>query len=444
MKNCNCFFCKNNDEFDMPIFLLDQIKEGNVVLFAGAGISTESEIVLPYSLYDDVADDLELSEDNEFSFPELMTQYTNKPNGRISLLKKIKKRFDYISSFPDLYKRATQFHRELSTIFPIQNIITTNWDDYFEKECNAIPFVTDKDFALWEIEGRKVFKLHGSINNLGSLVINLSDYEKCYKELQEGGIGAHLKLILMTSIILYVGYSFTDDDFLRIHSLVKEKMGDLLPQAYIVTIDKDQIQKFNDLDLITIFTDATYFLKGIKRHLVDEKVLLPDDVFQDVCEKLEEIKFDQHLVQMRLIEFPEIIYTLSYQDGLRHSFERMLELKKSGYYSNPYKIFHVMMYYEELKKVAIENNRYHDVAYIEGYVNGLLYLQISEKKEREIMPTFYLYGNENEITDLETFSLELEKRDIKMSSPEAYFLAVQIIDDINNDPDITIHHPPYL
>ena len=101
MKNCNCFFCKNNDEFDMPIFLLDQIKEGNVVLFAGAGISTESEIVLPYSLYDDVADDLELSEDNEFSFPELMTQYTNKPNGRISLLKKIKKRFDYISSFPD-------------------------------------------------------------------------------------------------------------------------------------------------------------------------------------------------------------------------------------------------------------------------------------------------------------------------------------------------------
>ena len=30
----------------------------------------------------------------------------------------------------------------------IENIITTNWDDYFEKECGATPYVSPEDFAL--------------------------------------------------------------------------------------------------------------------------------------------------------------------------------------------------------------------------------------------------------------------------------------------------------
>ena len=32
----------------------------------------------------------------------------------------------------------------------IENIITTNWDDFFERECGATPYVSPEDFALWE------------------------------------------------------------------------------------------------------------------------------------------------------------------------------------------------------------------------------------------------------------------------------------------------------
>ena len=69
---------------------------------------------------------------------------------RGELLRLIKSHFDYFSSFPELYNIATRFHRELSTIWQLENIITTNWDTFFEDECAAIPFVSAKDFAFLE------------------------------------------------------------------------------------------------------------------------------------------------------------------------------------------------------------------------------------------------------------------------------------------------------
>ena len=41
--------CKNNNSFDMPNEIIESVKE--LVLFCGAGISTESKAVLPHLLH---------------------------------------------------------------------------------------------------------------------------------------------------------------------------------------------------------------------------------------------------------------------------------------------------------------------------------------------------------------------------------------------------------
>ena len=46
--NCECFMCKNNNSFDMPNEIIESVKK-KLVLFCGAGISTESKAVLPTS-----------------------------------------------------------------------------------------------------------------------------------------------------------------------------------------------------------------------------------------------------------------------------------------------------------------------------------------------------------------------------------------------------------
>ena len=50
------------------------------------------------------------------SFHGLMTKYCRKPDGRRLLLDRIRKRLDYVDSFPELYRAATRFHWELATL----------------------------------------------------------------------------------------------------------------------------------------------------------------------------------------------------------------------------------------------------------------------------------------------------------------------------------------
>ena len=52
--NCECAICKEQKPFVMPKEILDAAKNGELVLFCGAGISTENKNVLPYSFYSSI------------------------------------------------------------------------------------------------------------------------------------------------------------------------------------------------------------------------------------------------------------------------------------------------------------------------------------------------------------------------------------------------------
>ncbi|MBQ6734336.1 MAG: SIR2 family protein [Lachnospiraceae bacterium] len=179
-----CAICRNNKEFQMPEALISAAIEGNLVLFCGAGISTENKMVLPYSFYDSIKKELEI-EDDAHSFSQLMEKYCKKPDGRKKLLNRIRERFQYINSFPELERQATAFHRELADIYQIRTIITTNWDTYFEEYCGATPITIPEDFSFWDDNSRFVLKIHGSINNLSTIVATTKDYRKSYNALQK-------------------------------------------------------------------------------------------------------------------------------------------------------------------------------------------------------------------------------------------------------------------
>lgn len=210
-----CVMCRDHHEFVIPDHLMKQLARRNVVIFAGAGVSTETTNVFPWTFYDEIHQTLRLSERDKPAFPKLMSMFCGRPNGRRELLGKIRARLSYVRSFPEIYQAATRFHREISTLFYVDTYFTTNWDDYFERECGATPFVSADDFAFWDTGGRKVFKLHGSISNFGSVIATDEDYRRAKRQLERGTLGAALKLMLATKTIVYIGYSFSDYDFLR-------------------------------------------------------------------------------------------------------------------------------------------------------------------------------------------------------------------------------------
>jgi len=392
-KAAQCSICKNFHDVQIPKHIVEALYKGNLVIFAGAGVSTENKTVLSYTLYADIKNELGISPSTRISFPKLMSRFCAQPDGRAKLLQKIQERFDYIRSFPEIYRSATKFHSELSTLHLVQNIVTTNWDDYFEKECGATPFVTPEDFVLWNAPRRKVFKIHGSINNYGSIVATDEDYRKCFKNLRDGILGSALKQMLSTKTIIYVGYSFNDEDFNRIHQLLKREMGALLPHGYVVTPDCDSGPLSGTPDLTPIYTDATYFISLLKQHAIADQQMLDDERFLGVEQLLQRVDAEHAKLYETydICQHPEVLYAGSYQDGIIHCCERMLALKNTGHYSHICNVTNAIHGYESIRKDKLKAKRYSDIAYIDGYMNGLIYLLVDDKSRNEI-PLYYIFG----------------------------------------------------
>lgn len=435
----DCVQCQRRKPFDMPPEIIDAYKRNELLLFTGSGISTENKSVFPKSFYYNIAHELGVLDDN-LSFPSLMTLLTSPPRSRKDLILEIKKRIDTVNAFPELFGCATEFHRELATIPNLTEIVTTNWDDYFEKMCDATPIVTGEDYAVFQdIPGRKVFKIHGSISNYGSIIATEEDYEKCYEQLNRGIIGAKLKLLLISKTVVYIGYSLDDEDFRKIYQLLQEDTKGLMPHAYLVTLDEDAQKKLDlyGINITPIITDGVYFISELKKQLVSENLMMPDTNYDGVYEALSKVLTEHRkLYALRLKDHPDAIYSLVYQDGLQHAFSRILNTMNSGLCSDYQYVVNVIEKYEEIIKGCRSVGNYPDVAYFTGYRNGwIFFLDVSA---RPALPLYYLFKCENIQTFEEFIEKEKQAPDLHKA---AHRTAKKMIKNIKSD-NVAYHRIP--
>jgi hypothetical protein len=436
-----CALLSSFHHFEIPDHLLDQLKIGNVVIFAGAGISTETSTAFRCTFYDEIHAELRLDPKNRPPFPELMSMFCKRPDGRRELLEELRSRFQYIAAFPELLRAATRFHQDISTLFYIDTYITTNWDDYFEKYCGAIPFVTAEDFAFWNVKGRKVFKIHGSVSNYGSIVATTEDYRRVRTQLERGALGSALKLLLATKTIVYVGYSFSDHDFLSIQRYIARELRSVTPVAYIVSLDKLAESRFRKLGLTPIFTDAGYFIHVLKKRLENDKGLLPDSRLDGIWRILARVNKEHKRLfnKFKIRRKPEIIYSAAYQDGLSHAFGRMLAMAHTGQYSNGYELANQLREYDKIYKDNIRRRRYEDVAYIQGYINGLIYL-ILDDKQRSKIPLYFGFG----MPELRTFHQYKKALGKRRGRHKASLALAKHIVFKGLGPNDLFHHTPFI
>lgn len=375
-----------------------------------------------------------------------MQALKSQPNGRIKLLEMITKRFSLIKSFPELRKMATRFHRELGTFFPIKNIITTNWDTFFEEECKATPFVFDQDIAFWEAAKRRVLKIHGSETNFGSIIADADDYKKCTKNLSKGIIGSKLKDILATQTIIFIGYSLSDYDFNSIYTFVRKQMRGLHKQAYIVTPFENEIEKFRKIGLIPIITDGTYFIKKLKQHPKIASHFIKDSFIEFSARLLYKTNIQHNRLhsEINFLNQPDAIYSACYQDGLKHSLERAINMSGNSEYSHACELKEIINKYEDIKNKIINRGIFEDIAYIEGYINGLVAIYEHEKFTENDIPMYFHFSeseNSPSITDIEHYK---EKIHSLTKNDESYRHAEKVVQRLKENPLLEYHHPPWL
>jgi NAD-dependent SIR2 family protein deacetylase len=435
--------CDLRKPFILPKEIVEATENQKLVIFAGAGVSTEARGVFNLSLYEEIRKELKIGSEKRISFSNLMSLYCRRKSRRM-LLRKIKSRFDYMKLFPEIYRDATRFHNELSTIPHIQEIVTTNWDDHFERECDATPIVTPNDFAAFsDILGRKVFKIHGSATNYGSIVATAEDYQACYRRLRTGVIGSVLKVLLSSKTVVFVGYSFQDEDFEKVYRLLDREVGQLLPSAYVVTLDENAKATLASMrmNINPIVTDATFFLATLKAHLVKNKLMLPDERYRGLETAYERVfEAQDNIFGIDPRSHPENIYSLVYQDGLMHGLEDVKGSRKSGRFSDGHRLMHMIESYELLRKRYLHAGNYWEVAYIEGFLNGLLYFLSSNKKTPKL-PLYYLFGC-GDITNLRDYR-KLAKHARRLHK-SAYSFAARLVASRIHTEGVSFHHAPFL
>lgn len=378
----DCAFCEHNLQFELPEAVVRAAKRGGLTIFAGAGVSTESKLVYPTTLYEELQDALEWDPEDDPSFPQVMSAYEER-FGRRQLIAEITERLEYVESFPFITAAASRFHRELSTISHINKIITTNWDTAFEDYCQARPFVVDEDYAYYDLPGRKVFKIHGSIRNVSSLIATEEDYARREQEFQTSAMGSSLKHFLATEVVVFIGFSLNDPDFQNVYRGLLKGLARSRPPAYLVT--PFTTERADQFGLKIIKTDGTHFLHTLKARLVEDDLLFPDSVLG----RVQALCYQAHLAR-QVIERSEwrtnaaLYYSLAYLDGIDDATGRSLSRAASGEIMEKNHLAHVIRTYDRLLVKAIELERWWDAAYVDGYRIALYSFFMEDKDLRKI------------------------------------------------------------
>jgi hypothetical protein len=85
------------------------------------------------------------------------------------------------------------------------------------------------------------------------------------------------------------------------------------------------------------------------------------------------------------------MYCASYQDGLMHALQRILHRRGAGEYSHLCSVQKKDQAYSEWRERKVKLQKYEDVAYIDGYRNGLLFACLQKNDRNILPPLYYIY-----------------------------------------------------
>lgn len=229
--------------------LISSFKQGNVILFVGAGVSMNLGLPSWGALIDQIAKELDYDPDIYRTLGDnyALAEYYRIKNGSIGPLR----------SWMDVNWHASHIKVESSKVheliakadFPL--IYTTNYDqwlerafDYYNKPFTKIASVAD----LTKIRANRpqIVKFHGDFDDDKSIVLDETSY---FKRLEfETPLDIKLRSDVLGKSVLFIGYGLADINlrflFYKLSKLWKENHnGDAQPRSYIFSPRPNPVQE---------------------------------------------------------------------------------------------------------------------------------------------------------------------------------------------------------
>ncbi|RIW32554.1 hypothetical protein D3H55_13305 [Bacillus salacetis] len=281
--------------------ILKEIRNNNLSIFAGAGLSRGSGFVDWRGLLRDIATELDLDINKELDLVSV-AQYHFNANGRQTINEAI----------VDEFQRAAERNENMNILsrLPIDTYWTTNYDSIIEDTLGDVGKIVDKKINQNQMKNFKpnrdvvVYKMHGDRDFPDDAVITRDDYEKY--DSTKALFTTQLKGELISKTFLFIGFSFEDPNLEQILSKIRiDLLGDSPKNHYCFfrkvnkydqqykkqdgSIDEDafnydkvkQDLKVKDLKryginsvLIEEYADITTILKNIEKKFKVNKIFI--------------------------------------------------------------------------------------------------------------------------------------------------------------------------
>lgn len=198
--------------------LADRASAGELVLFLGSGVSQGAGLPTWGALLEGLASDPALSHSlnwqdlSNWGYADQARIIERAMGGKRALGEAIARQLDR--------RHYAMSHALLATL-PTQQVVTTNYDQLFERASEAIrrPVVT-LPYESVKSDDRWVLKMHGCISHPDDIVLTREDYLR-YAERRRALSGV-VQSLLITRHMLFVGFSLDDENFHRIADDVRK------------------------------------------------------------------------------------------------------------------------------------------------------------------------------------------------------------------------------
>ncbi len=227
----------------------------NLTIFAGASVSLDSNLPSWYELIEDLKKGLGTKEKDFLRVAELY-----------HIQFKENKYYEKINQYFPSNSSANPIHKKIISL-GLNNLITTNWDDLFEKaiyEDGAFFDVIKDDKDIGYSTGfSKIVKMHGSLD-YKNIVFKESDYLDYSSNFPL--IENFVKSTFSTDTVLLVGYSLSDINVKQIISWVNYHSKSIKP-TYFLKVNSEfdylEFEYYKSKNIFVIYwNDKSLFNNG--------------------------------------------------------------------------------------------------------------------------------------------------------------------------------------
>ena len=172
--------------------------------------------------------------------------------------------------------------RALTLLPHIKQIFTTNYDSYIEDayadKCHVIR--EEKDLADCNPNVTQIYKLHGDFVRKDDIIITQSDYDAFFDGKKNSLIWDPLKLAMLSTHVVFVGYSLDDSNIFGILRKIENLCNGSTKEMYLIS-PSTEAYKANRLgkhNVRWIQSTAEVFLQELEQNI-------KDNIFDDYRKK---------------------------------------------------------------------------------------------------------------------------------------------------------------